>query len=144
MSTNPLFEASYNRLFGTGVGIDATADPFFESFYTAFLTDRDIAEEFRNTNMARQVSMLRRSFFNLAAFYASGRPSAELERIAHVHERLGIADEHYERWLDALIETVRAHDPDCDLPTELAWRWAMTPGLTYMRLVPLLSSEADG
>ena len=66
-------------------------------------------------------------------------PSAELERLAFIHHRLGIADTHYDRWLDALVTTVKEQDGDCDLATELAWRWALAPGLTYMKLFAYLS-----
>ena len=33
---------------------------------------------------------------------------------------------------------VKEFDDQCDLSTELAWRWAMTPGITYMRLLDRL------
>ena len=141
MSDNPLFDASYRRLFGEGVGIDETAEPFFASFYEIFLSDPEIAAFFSESNMPRQISMLRKSFFQLTAFYVSYRPSPELERLAKIHAGLGIGLQYYDRWLDALIETVRRHDPESDEPTELAWRWAMTPGLTYMRLFGQPSDE---
>lgn len=135
MSDNPLFDQSYARVFGEGVGITEDATPFFEAFYRRFLTDPDIAEAFSQTDMSRQVVMLRKSFFHLVAFYVSHEPSGELERIALIHSRIGIKSEFYDLWLDALIETVREFDPQCDLATELSWRWAMAPGLTYMQLL---------
>ncbi len=135
MSNNEHFEQSYLRLFGEGVGIRETATPFFEAFYRNFLIDSEVSEFFSGTDMTRQVAMLRKSFFHLVAFYTTHEPSAELERIARVHDKLGIQHDHYDRWLDALINTVQEHDPKCDLATEFAWRWAMTPGLTYMRLL---------
>ena len=78
--------------------------------------------------------MLRRSLFQLVAFYATSIPTPELQRIATIHDRLGVREGMYDQWLDALVETVRAHDPACDEATALAWCWAMTPGLTYMKL----------
>ncbi len=140
MSENTLFDQSYRRLFGCGVGLHEAADPFFERFYDHFLQDAEVGELFRKTDMPRQVSMLRKSFFQLAAFYVTNAPSVELERLAFIHHRLGIADAHYEGWLDALVETVKEQDSDCDLATELAWRWALAPGLTYMKLFPHLSA----
>jgi len=138
MSGNPLFDASYARVFGEGVGLTDASTPFFESFYRHFLRDRDIADAFSQTDMNRQVSMLRKSFFHLVAFYVSHEPSAELARIAMIHHKIGIESAFYDRWLDALIESVREFDPDCDHTTELAWRWALTPGITYMRLLDRL------
>jgi hemoglobin-like flavoprotein len=139
MSSNELFDLSYARLFGEGVGIAEDATPFFATFYRHFLEDPDIADSFSQTDMSRQVAMLRKSFFHLVAFYVSHEPSAELERIANVHHQIGIDPGFYDLWLDALVEAVRELDPECDLATELAWRWAMTPGLTYMRLLDRLS-----
>ena len=135
MSNNPLFDESYDRVFGSGVGLTEASTPFFESFYRHFLKDQPIADAFSQTDMNRQVSMLRKSFFHLVAFYVSHEPSAELVRIAQIHHRLGIEDSYYDLWLDALVSAVREFDPECDQATELAWRLALTPGLTYMRLL---------
>jgi len=143
MSDNSLFDASYQRLFGARVTIDPSAGPFFHSFYRYFLEHDEIRALFRNTDMARQEGMLRRSLFHLAAFYVSHEPSAELERIAVVHSRLGITNAHYDLWLDALVKTVREHDPKCDLATELSWRLALMPGITYMRLLNRLPKPPD-
>ena len=134
MSANPLFDASYTRLFDDQVSLSDQSDPFFVAFYGNFLAQPEVGEFFRETDMARQTSMLRRSFFQLAGFYVSCEPSAELERIAAIHHALGLNPGHYDVWLDALIKTVRDLDPQCDLATELAWRWALTPGITYMKL----------
>lgn len=135
MSDNPLFDESYGRVFGSGVGLTEAATPFFESFYRHFLNDQLIADAFSQTDMNRQVSMLRKSFFHLVAFYVSHEPSAELERIAVIHTRLGIASDFYDLWLDALVSAVAEFDPEFDQPTGLAWRLALTPGITYMRLL---------
>ena len=88
MSDNQLFDSSYARLFGEGVGIGDVATPFFETFYRHFLEDPRIADSFRQTDMSRQVVMLRKSFFHLVAFYVSHEPSAELARIAQLHQKL--------------------------------------------------------
>lgn len=84
--------------------------------------------------MAHQTVMLRKSFFHLAGFYVTNVPSSELDRIARVHARLGISAAHYDRWLDCLMATVAQFDPESDTATELAWRWALTPGITFMKL----------
>ena len=139
MSANPLFDASYGRIFGSGVRLGEESDLFFAEFYKNFLLESEIAEFFRETDMARQVSMLRKSFFQLVAFYVSGEPSAELERIALIHHKLGLSSGHYDQWLDSLVGTVRNKDDQCDLATELAWRLALTPGITYMKLYGALT-----
>ncbi len=142
MSGNALFDESYARVFGAGVGLNESSIPFFETFYRHFLKDQVIADAFSQTDMSRQVSMLRKSFFHLVAFYVSHEPSAELERIALIHHRLGIASNFYDLWLDALVNTVAEIDPEFSETTGLAWRWALTPGITYMRLLNRLP-DAD-
>jgi hemoglobin-like flavoprotein len=131
---NPRFDASYRRLFGSGLAIDESADPFFATFYRRFLARPDVARLFRHTDMTRQAGMLRKSLFHLVGFYVSNAPSSELERIARIHADLGINAEHYDDWLDCLVATVAEHDPQCDETVELAWRWALAPGITFMKL----------
>ncbi len=138
---NPLFDASYRRLFGADIAANEGADEFFEAFYCRFLADPEIAEFFRDTDMSRQAAMLRKSLFHLACFYVTNAPTGELERMARVHWRLGIGAEHYDRWLDCLMITVKEFDPECDPATELAWRLALTPGITYMKLYEHLEGE---
>jgi truncated hemoglobin YjbI len=141
VSANILFDDSYQRLFGDSVSIGSEADQFFVTFYEYFLTDPAVAQLFSSTDMRRQQAMLRHSLFHLVGCYVSHKPSSELERIAAIHARIGVLDEHYDLWLDALIAAVRSHDPQCDLATELSWRWAMSPGITYMRMIKHFSHE---
>lgn len=141
---NPLFDSSYRRLFGEEIATDEGADPFFAAFYRRFLEDPDVAEAFADTDMRRQVVMLRKSFFHLAGFYITNMPSSELERMARIHWRLGIGAIHYDRWLDCLVDTVAEFDPDCDTATELAWRLALTPGITYMKLYEHFRNRDQG
>ena len=143
MSENELFDKSYTRVFGDGVGLTEAATPFFETFYRHFLKHPGIREAFKGTDMDRQVAMLRKSFFNLVVFYVSHEPSAELTRIARIHHRIGIDPSYYELWLDALIRTVREFDPECDQATELAWRLALMPGITYMRLLDQFPGQSE-
>ena len=137
---NPLFDDSYERIFGAAIAPE-DSDAFFAAFYRRFLADPETAEMFRTTDMRRQVTMLRKSFFHLAGFYVTNAPSGELERMARLHHRLGLSPEHYDRWLDCLVATVADHDPKCDQATELAWRWALTPGITFMKLYAYFEDE---
>jgi len=131
------------RATSSDVTIDESSDGFFETFYRHFLQAPDIHELFRETDMKRQVVMLRKSFFQLAAFYVTSSPSAELERIGFIHHRLGVTSDHFDRWLDALVATVAEEDPLSDEATELAWRWAMAPGITYLKLFNYYQNNSD-
>jgi truncated hemoglobin YjbI len=141
--SNPLFDSSYARLFGDTISADEEADPFFMAFYQRFLEQPGISGLFRNTDMSRQVTMLRKSFFHLVGFYVTNTPSGELERMARLHVRMGLEPDHYDTWLDCLVATVAEYDSECDNATELAWRLALTPGITYMKLYAHLRPRHD-
>jgi hemoglobin-like flavoprotein len=129
------FEESYRRIFGDQVGISEAGDAFFVRFYELFLASSpQIRELFTHTNMARQVTMLRRSLFEVVTFYVTGIVSEPLRRIAQVHQHLNLNPAMYDDWVDALVATVREFDQDTDELTEYAWRLALTPGITYMKL----------
>lgn len=131
---NPIFEASYRRLFGEAIAIDASADAFFHAFYDRFLVYPDIAAMFADVDLDRQVYMLRKSMYQLIASYLFDEPSAELQRLARIHRELGISAGMFDRWLEALVDTVKGHDPKFSDAVGLAWCWALTPGITYMKL----------
>jgi hemoglobin-like flavoprotein len=129
------FETSYSRIFGDQVGISEAGEAFFVRFYELFLASSPaIREMFAQTDMTRQVTMLRHSLFELVAFYVSGILSEPLRRIAQIHQHLKLNPAMYDDWLNALVATVREFDDDCDELTEYAWRLALTPGITYMKL----------
>lgn len=134
---NPKFVASYCRLFETDrVGvlgdIEATRH-FFRQFYKRFLRNPDVADLFRGTDMERQVDMLKTSLFHLIDCMDQGKPSLELAHVAMIHRQLGITPKALDEWMQALIETVEFMDPMCDEATKLAWCWAVSPGIFYMK-----------
>jgi hemoglobin-like flavoprotein len=130
-----LFEESYTRVFGSSVGITPKGEAFFRRFYERFFAASPrVVELFKRTDMDRQVQMLKRSLYQIIALHVTGMITDYLREIAERHRVLGIEAEFYDLWLDCLMETVREFDPQCDLTTELAWRLAVTPGITYMKL----------
>ncbi len=132
---NTRFEASYRRVFGPGVHIGPDGDAFFARFYEHFVARSPrISQLFRSTDMSRQVGMLRQSIYEVLTFYLTGQVNTRLRKIAQIHQRLAVTPELWEEWLDSLIETVREFDPACDELTEYAWRLALTPGLTYLKV----------
>ncbi len=129
------FDDSFTRIFGDGVGITETGESFFVRFYEHFLDSSPAVRAlFATTDMPRQVTMLRRSTYELVTFYVTGVLGEPLRRIAQVHQHLNLTPELYDVWLDALVATVHEFDDQCDELTEYAWRLAMSPGITYMKL----------
>jgi len=132
MGFEEIFDASYKRILSdpkNGVS-------FFDAFYIQFLgSNKEVAERFSNTDMATQQGMLKKSFYSLFAFYASGQADDAIRNIAekHNHKNLNIKPEFYDQWLECLIKTISQYDEQfCD-DIELAWRLVMTPGITYMK-----------
>ena len=132
MSFEEIFDDSYKRVLST----QKNGSGFFESFYVRFLSDNEeIAKRFANTDMNLQQSMLKKSFYSLFAFYASGQTDDSIRNIGekHNHKHLDIRPEFYDRWLACLIGTVGQYDDEFSEDVELAWRLVMAPGITYMK-----------
>lgn len=130
---NQCFEDSYERLFGTGIPIGPEAARFFDDFYQRFLKDPDIARLFARTDLGQQSRMMRMSLYQLVAFYLLDEPNTELERLAERHREVGASDAMFDRWLQALLDTVAAHDPAFDARVAQGWREALGPGIAYFR-----------
>lgn len=132
MGFESIFDASYKRILS-----DSKHDiDFFEAFYHRFLgIDEKIALRFASTDMATQQSMLKKSFYSLFTFYASGQADDAIRDIAERHNRknLDIKPEFYDLWLKCLIQTIKQYDEQFSDDVELAWRLVMTPGIVYMK-----------
>jgi truncated hemoglobin YjbI len=137
MLSNPKFEASYCRLFSTEVvgiiGESPAIDTFFVEFYRLFLSDKNVSKFFANSDMTHQIGMLKRSLFQLTSCWVLGKPSSELVRLAELHSKLKISPDLLDIWLEALLDTIAAADPEYDEATRLAWCWALAPGIFYMK-----------
>lgn len=131
MDYEQIFDQSFERC-RTG----ADPEPFFASFYRSFTAaSNQVAETFRNTDMAKQQVMLEKSFYRLLMFYTTNNVDDYIEHIAVRHNRhnLNINPELYDLWLEKLLETVSEFDPLYDEQIELAWRLVFSTGITYMK-----------
>lgn len=146
-SDNPVFEASYCRLFNTPVvGVVGDGDEqvaFFDLFYRLFLRQPGVSRFFAQTDMTRQKHMLKSSLFELTTCWALGRPSAELMRIANVHKHLKIDRSVLDLWFDTLLDTVRDMDPEYNEMVRLAWMAALGPGMFFVKSI-LADAETAG
>ena len=109
---------------------------FLRRFYTLFVNSHeDIAARFRDTEWNQQIHLLRYGI-SASILYAGGSDlgTHELDRLHRSHGRRGYAIEAwmYDRWLEALIETLRETDSQCDPHLEQRWRSAM--GLAIDRI----------
>lgn len=112
-----------------------TNELFFVDFYDRFMSSSsEIQELFANTDMANQRHLLRNGIMQLI-LHARGMPATKLRALGDSHSRKGynIRPQWYGLWLDALIDTVRKHDPEFSDATETSWRRAIQPGIDLIR-----------
>lgn len=110
---------------------------FFTAFYRNFFHACPEAEAlFAKTDFERQDKLLRHAVGLLLSF--PNEPLTEptiLSRLAERHgpRDLNIRPELYGPFIDALVATVRQHDPQFTASLERAWRSALAPGVAYMQ-----------
>ena len=122
-------KASYDRC--------CAVEHFFEDFYRAFFIRCPQAKAmFAHTDFERQHNLLKHAFGLLLIFpnQPEGEPTL-LARVAERHSRreLGVDPSMYPPFIDALIDTVRACDPQCTPAVESAWRRTVEQGVAYMQ-----------
>lgn len=108
---------------------------FFEDFYNTFQAkSEDIRKMFLDTNMTEQRRLLRAGLLWLI-MYARGAPGGKLQHLAETHSRKGynVNPALYGLWVDALMDTVRKHDPEYTAELETHWRNALRPGIEIIQ-----------
>ena len=110
---------------------------FIDYFYDLFLqSSEEVAEKFAHTDFRKQKRMLKASFY-LILLANEGKPEgrSHLKRIAQLHSRQGVDVRPglYELWLDSLMQTVRAYDPQWTEEIEQVWRQMLRPGIIRMQ-----------
>lgn len=131
MDYEEVFDQSFERCLQRKLSLS-----FFQCFYRRFLgADPRIVQAFRNTDMAKQETMLEKSLYRLLMFYTTNSSDDYIEAIAirHNHHHLDIHPDLYDLWLENLLATVAEYDPLFDDRIELAWKLVLAPGITYMK-----------
>lgn len=131
MSFDLIFDKSYERVMNE-------KEDFFDLFYDLFLNSSpQIPPFFKSTDMNKQKTIMRQSFYKLFTFYASHNADETLEKIAIRHDKrhLDIHPKLYDLWLECMIKTVEAKDPMFSDEIELAWRLVLSPGIVYMKFM---------
>lgn len=110
-------------------------DRFFVDFYDQFMSSsEDIRTLFQDTDMSAQRHLLRNGIMQLV-LHARGMSDTKLQALGKSHSRTGydIRPEWYGLWLQALLITLRKHDPEFDDSVSLAWQQAIGPGIEIIR-----------
>ncbi|HET7294624.1 MAG TPA: globin [Vicinamibacteria bacterium] len=112
---------------------------FLHRFYDAFMnSSQEIRDKFQKTEFPRQTRVLADSLYVLAvAAEKKGDNVAwsELTRLAEQHDRahLDVRPELYDTWLECLVATARAFDPEMTPEIESAWRNTLSLGIEHLR-----------
>lgn len=110
---------------------------FLDRFYETFLASApEVREKFAHTDFVHQKRALRASF-HLILLAASDReegPETYLQKVAERHSRKGldIGAAMYDLWLDSLLATIEACDPEYDARIAQAWERVMGVGIEYL------------
>lgn len=113
-----------------------TADPdFMLSFYERFLASSDAVKQmFVGVDLVKQRLMLGTALTTMAGLQTlSPNDVDQLEKIARVHgpNGLNIAPAMYDTFVDTMIDTVRATDPEFDDQVKDAWRSVLRRGVDF-------------
>jgi hemoglobin-like flavoprotein len=125
------FERSFARIKEEG-----RAERFLDEFYRRFFAaDPLVGEKFGATDMAHQKQMLRESLSEMAEFALTRQSNPYIVTLARIHGVRGrdIPVGLYDVWLDCLVDTVGAIDPEATDSVALAWRIVMGPGIEFMK-----------
>ncbi len=129
-----IFNSSFERLSEAGI------QDFYRRFYVLFIdASPAVRVAFANTDMERQVDMLRLSLMQMVGFAANRCSTDYLHKVASRHAQLGIDAALFTLWENCLVQAVRELDPHYDAMVELAWRVTLAPGLAFMKTFGLFS-----
>ena len=110
-------------------------DEFFVDFYDFFMSSSDaIRNRFVDTDMSAQRHLLRNGVMQII-LVARGMSDRKLKDLGQSHNRhnYNIQPEWYGLWEEALLKTVRVHDPEYTPELREAWRDVLKPGIDLIR-----------
>jgi hemoglobin-like flavoprotein len=128
---------SVKKSYGRCVFTRDAKEKFFTQFYETFLNSHSaIGAMFRNTNFEKQISMLKNAI-SMSIMYAEKQDELAKDvltkiRKSHSRERYDVKPEYYSYWLDSLIATLRACDPNFSDTLEQHWRNMMQISIDFI------------
>ena len=111
-------------------------ETFLERFYDLFVgSSPKIAKLFEKTDFERQRKVLKAALYEMlvAAGTTKGPAHDELERLAKLHHEIGVTDDMYQLWLDALVKAAREHDSRFTDELEADWRASLSGPIELMK-----------
>ena len=114
----------------------------FETFYDRFLArSEEVRALFAKTDFVHQKRMLKISLLELLSSDLQDESVCEeIRKLGQRHVDLQVKSEHYQLWLDSLMESLALHDAQFTAELESQWRSALEPGIRIMQAVHTSSS----
>ena len=112
------------------------ADPrSLDMFYDKFIGGSEaVAAKFAQTDMQHQKRALKASLYTAMLAADGNQPAIEhLRGLRRIHRDLDVEPEHYDLWLDCLIDTVRECGGGFDVRIERVWRDVLGVAIEIMR-----------
>lgn len=111
-------------------------EQFLDRFYELFLASAaEIKAKFVHTQFVQQKIMLKASL-HIMLLLAQGdlKDTEVLQALADKHSRkqLNIHPEHYQHWLNSMLQAVKETDPAYTAELAVAWEKALEPGMRFM------------
>ena len=127
-----LFNESYARIVLDPQRVERLVAVFYDRFLARSARIREL---FSGSDMEAQRVMLRRGLLTVGTFVTTGlRATAQMRRLAQVHQELGLTQADYLEWTDALIDALAEVDPPLRPEVADAWRVALAPAIQFMQL----------
>jgi len=129
-----IIKKSYGRCMFTR----ESKQQFFNHFYQLFLhSDPEIALLFQDTEFEKQVTLLKHAISMSIMFAEDNNDLAKSvlmqTRKSHSRSRKNIKPEYYTFWLDCLMHTFWACDPQFNEALEKSWRELLQITIDYIK-----------
>jgi truncated hemoglobin YjbI len=121
-----VFHASLDRI--------GTDPAFLDRFYDAFIdANPDVRPFFEGVDMRRLKRKLKSSL-HLVTLAVDEAPGASdyLLFLGRMHARFRLEPEHFQFWIDALVQAVSESDTEFDRQVEAAWRQVLGEAMVLM------------
>jgi len=133
----PIDFDNVKKSYGRCVFTHEAKEKFFQQFYETFLKSHpDIGALFVSTDFEKQNSMLKNAI-NMSILYAEKQDDLAKDVLtnisrSHSSKRHNVKPEYYDYWLNSLIKTLQACDPNFNQELEQNWRDMMQISIDYI------------
>ena len=130
------FNDSYERIFSYENRLNGRDDEFFDLFLELLYSKSSkITEAFNHLELREQKKLLKALLICLISVEGTKSVFPAVEHVAETYASIvdNVSAELYDHWLDSLVETVSVFDQSFNDDTEVAWRMALAPGITFMK-----------